>query len=295
MKKGVCQLSFPDNMAPREMFKWARDAGFDGVELCPGGGAKESESGTSVTGDLGLDAYPNDAFNFDTPDKDIAAIKGVAQEYGLEIPSVLALQSFSYPLTVADPKERERNKGYLRRILKMASLVGASSILTIPGVVNEDRPYDEVYKLSQESLRDCAAYAQEVGVIIAVEDVWNKFLISPLEMARFIDEINHPFVKCHFDVANILFYGYPEQWIRILNNRIVKIHFKDFIPAIGTILGFPPLLHGNVNWAGVMKAIKEIGYDGWVITEVVPPNRFLPEQAIREASNSVDAILKGLG
>lgn len=296
MKKGICQLSFPETMSVRQCLELARDAGFDGVELAPAEGhSRAGESPTSVTGKLGLDTYRNDDFNLESSDEELRAIGALASEIGVEIPSVLAVQSFVYPLTVADEAERARNIEFLRKTVWAAHLVGAGSVLVIPGVVTEADSYDDVYRRSQDSLRQLAPYAEELRVHLAVEDVWNRFLLSPLEMARFVDEINSPFVGVHFDVANCLPFGYPQHWIRILNKRLRKIHFKDFLVDVGNIFGFVPLLHGDVNWPEVMKAIKEIGYDGYVITEVVPPPRFNPESAVYETAHALDSILNTWG
>ena len=130
--------------------------------------------------------------------------------------------------------------------------------------------------------------AQEYSVAIGVENVWNKFLLSPLEAARFIDDIGHPWVQFFFDVGNVLTFGYPEQWIRILGKRIRKVHIKDFQTGPHV---FTTLLNGDVNYPAVTAALREVGYDGYLIAEVGPTNRGFPTYLIEETSRAMDKIL----
>ena len=118
-----------------------------------------------------------------------------------------------------------------------------------------------------------------------------KFLLSPYEMKTFIDEFNSPYIGAYVDVANMLAYGHPEDWLRVLGKRVAGIHFKDFKRAVGTADGFCDLLEGDVNWPGVMAAIREIGYDGPVVGEMIPLYRHFPEVRIANTSRAMDAIL----
>lgn len=124
-----------------------------------------------------------------------------------------------------------------------------------------------------------------------MENVWNKFLLSPVEFRDFIDEIDSDSVGAYLDVANILVFGYPEQWVRILGKRIKKVHVKDFKCSIGNIDGFTTLLAGDLNWPATMKALKEVGYQGYLVGEIIPPYRFYPERAIYDTSKSLDQII----
>jgi L-ribulose-5-phosphate 3-epimerase len=126
-----------------------------------------------------------------------------------------------------------------------------------------------------------------------VENVWNKFLLSPLEMRRFIDEIDLPSVGVFFDVGNILLYGFPDQWIRILGKRIKRVHVKDFRTQVGTLHGFTGLLQGDVDWPAVIAALTDIGYDSYLTAEVLPAYRYHSDRLIHECGAAMDAIMGG--
>ncbi len=133
--------------------------------------------------------------------------------------------------------------------------------------------------------------AERYRVTIGIENVWNKFLLSPLEMRDFVDKIGSRYVGCYFDVGNVLLTGYPEQWIRILGERIKRVHLKDFKISIGNINGFCNLLEGDANWKEVIKALKEIKYDSYLTAEIVPPYRQYPQALIYNISKNMDFIL----
>ena len=160
----------------------------------------------------------------------------------------------------------------LQQTLRDAKRYGASSVLLVPAVVNKEVTYAEAYTRSQAEIRKAIPLAEELGVKIAIENVWNQFLLSPLEAARYVDEFNSPAVGWHFDVGNFLNYGWPEQWIRILGKRIQKLHIKEFSRKKrdneGLWKGFDvKFLEGDNDWPAVMKALDDIGYTGWAITE----------------------------
>jgi L-ribulose-5-phosphate 3-epimerase len=191
---------------------------------------------------------------------------------GLAIPSVCGRDHWAKPLSHPDPKVRAEGLAALKQTLQDAKRYGASSVLLVPAVVSKEVAYDDAYKRSQAEIRQAVPLAEELGVKIAIENVWNQFLLSPLEAARYVDEFNSPAVGWHFDVGNILNYGWPEQWIRILGPRIQKLHIKEFSlrkrDKEGLWKGFSvKLLEGDINWPAVMKAADEVGYHGWAITE----------------------------
>lgn len=194
-------------------------------------------------------------------------------EAGLLIPSVCCSHHWSKPLSHPDPKVREESLEATRKTLREAKAYGATSILLVPAVVSAEVTYDQAYQRSQEGLRKLIPVAEETGVKIAVENVWNQFLLSPMEAARYIDELNSPMIGWHFDAGNVVNYGWPEQWIHILGKRILKVHIKEFSrkkrDAEGLWKGFgAKLTEGDVNWAAVMKALNDVGYQGgWAITE----------------------------
>lgn len=213
-------------------------------------------------------------------------------EVGLVIPSVCGAHHWSKPLTDPNPTVREEGLEALKQTLRDAKRYGATSVLLVPGVVNKDVPYDEAYKRSQAEIRKAVPLAEELGVKIAIENVWNQFLLSPLEAARFVDEFNSPAVGWHFDIGNVITYGWPEQWIHILGKRIQKLHIKEYSRKRrdneGLWKGFQaPLLEGDNNWPAIMKALDDIGYNGWGIAEQDSPDS--PE-ALKDISERMTRI-----
>ncbi len=214
-------------------------------------------------------------------------------ETGLIIPSVCGRDHWSKPLSSPDPKVRAEGLESLKQTLRDAKRYGASSVLLVPGVVNKDISYADAYTRSQAEIRKAIPLAEELGVKIACENVWNYFLLSPLEAARFVDEFNSPAVGWHFDVGNVITYGWPEQWIRILGPRIQKLHIKEYSrkkrDKEGLWKGFQvPLGEGDDDWPAVMKALDDIGYHGWAMTE--QPGGDTPE-GLRDLSQRFDKIL----
>jgi hexulose-6-phosphate isomerase len=193
-------------------------------------------------------------------------------ETGLAIPSICGRDHWKKPLSDPDPKVRAEGLEALKQTLRDGKRFGASSVLLVPAVVTKEVSYADAYTRSQEEIRKALPLAEELGVKIAIEDVWNHFLLSPLEAARYVDEFHSPAVGWHFDVGNILNYGWPEQWIRILGPRIQKLHIKEFSrkkrDEQGLWKGFDAkLLEGDNDWPAVMKAVDDISYHGWAITE----------------------------
>src|SRR6266566_468982 len=194
------------------------------------------------------------------------------EETGLKAASVCCNTHWNKPVSDPNPAVREEGLNGLKQALRDAKRYGASSVLFVPAVVNKEVSYLEAYQRSQEQIHKAIPLAEELGVKIAIENVWNHFLLSPLEAARYVDEFNSPWVGWHFDVGNVITYGWPEQWIHILGKRIQKLHIKEFsrdkANKQGLGQGFNvEFLKGDDDWPAVMKALDEIGYDGWGIAE----------------------------
>lgn len=246
LKKGFMLGTFPSNndLSLLQKFKMIQRAGFDGVE---------PESG------------------LDRPE-----VLRAKEETGLEIPSVVVSTHWSQPLTSPDPSVREAGLNGLKTALHDADAFGAQCILLVPGVVNSEVSYDTVYRRSQQQIRKVLPLAEELGITIAIENVWNHFLLSPMEAARYVDEFESPSVGWYFDIGNIINYGWPEHWIRILGERIAMIHIKEFSRQKrndeGLWRGFNVnYREGDNNWPEIMKALRETGYSGYGIAE--PPYR----------------------
>lgn len=274
MKKGISIWAFAEPSL-EQCFSLARKYGYDGVELA-----------LAETGDIHVNSTKGDMEN----------IKHMATEYGLELYSVASGLYWTYSLTAADAAVRDKAEAIVRKQLDIASWLGCETILVIPGMVGgltpggEVVPYDVAYERALAAVKRLAQYAEERQVTIGLENVWNKFLLSPMEMKDFIDKINSPCVGVYFDVGNVVLNGYPEQWIDILGKRIAKVHFKDYRRNVGTLDGFVDILSGDVDYPAVMKALTNIGYDGWVTAEVFPQGSY-PETVLHASSNAMDTIL----
>jgi hexulose-6-phosphate isomerase len=180
----------------------------------------------------------------------------------------------------------------LRGPIELAKYLGASSVLVVAGRVNAEMSYDENYRAAQALLRGAAPLAERSGIKLLVENVWNNFLLSPLEMARFLDEIGSPAVGAYFDVGNVVYVGWPEQWIRILGPRIGKLDIKEYSRDKqmneGQRAGFDvPLGEGSIDWAAVRNALSEVKYQGWATAEVPGGDR----QRLRDIAQRMDRVL----
>jgi L-ribulose-5-phosphate 3-epimerase len=191
---------------------------------------------------------------------------------GLKAASVCCNTHWKQPLSDPDAAVRKAGLEGLEQSLRDAKVYGATSVLLVPAVVNKKVSYADAYTRSQAEIRKALPMAKELGVKIAIENVWNQFLMSPLEAARYIDEFQSPAIGWHLDLGNIVNYGFPEQWVRILNKRITKLHIKEYSRAKrdkqGPYAGFEvPFLAGDNDWPAVMAALDEVGYTGWGIAE----------------------------
>jgi hexulose-6-phosphate isomerase len=194
-------------------------------------------------------------------------------ETGLEITSVCDAKHWAKPLSHPDEAVRAEGVEALRQTLRDAKAYGAGSILLVPGVVNKEVSIGDCWKRSIEHIRSAIPLAQELGVKISVENVWNNFITAEDQAVRYLDEIASPWVGWHFDVGNVIRYGDPIQWINALGKRINRVHIKEYsrdraMRAGDVWKGFSaPLLEGANNWAGIMKAFRDVGYEGYFITE----------------------------
>jgi L-ribulose-5-phosphate 3-epimerase len=235
LRKALQLGMLPKNLSDADKFKLAKECGFDGIE-----------------------GYPiNDL-------KAARQLGRLAREAGTPIHSIV-YGGWREPLSDPDSKVVEKGLAGMETALQSAKALGAETVLLVPAIVTETVSYGDAYKRSQENIRKLLPLAAKLGVIIAVENVWNKFLLSPLEFARYVDEFDSQWLRAYFDVGNVIIFGYSQDWIRTLGKRIVKIHLKDFKRK-----GYQwtNLLDGDVNWKQVRLALREIGYDGFMTTEL---------------------------
>ena len=251
--------------------------------------------------------------SMESTDAEVTAIREMAERIGVQISALATGLYWQYSLTSNREDIREKAKAVARREMEIGKLLGTDAVMVCPGAVGVDfQPedvvpdakeieffagsevidYEVAWQRSRDALKELGAYAGQVGIKIGVENIWNKFLLSPLEMRSFIDEIGSPNVGVWLDVANMMMFGYPEQWIRILGSRIIKVHFKDFRCAVKSLDGFVDLLAGDVNWKAVKQGLDQIGYAGWCNGEMCPTYKQYTNQMIYNCSAAMDCILE---
>ena len=263
--KAVLFSMLPSQLSILDRFQLARDTGFEQTECGTTDDQREAEE-----------------------------ILAASKKTGIRIHSVMNRDHWKYPLSARDPDVVAKSMEGLKTSFRNASMWGADTVLVVPAVVNPETSYQEAWDRSQTQIRKILPLAEEVKVIIAVEEVWNKFLLSPLEMARYVDEFRSPWVRSYFDVGNVVLYGYPQDWIRTLGKRIVKLHIKDFSfrqdPTIKKrVADFVNLRDGDIDWKEVHRALKEIGYQGSATVELDGGDK----EYLADVSRRFDLILNG--
>ena len=253
IRKALQLGMLPRGLSDADKFKLAKKCGYEGIEASP------------------------------TEDLNTARRLGkLARQAGVPIHSIV--YGWWPPFPGPDPAVVKKSIASMEKALRCANAMGASAVLLVPTRVTETFSYAQAYKRSQRYIRELIPLAEELGVIIAVENVWNKFLLSPLEFARYVDEFDSPWLKAYFDVGNVIILGFAQDWIRTLGKRIVKIHFKDFKRR-----GYQwtNLLEGDVNWPEVSRALDEVGYTGFVTPEL----RGGDEAYLTDLSKRIDRII----
>ena len=238
IKKAVEFNMLPKSLSVHDAFRLAKDSGFEEIE-CP-----------------------------TTPEQARAEeMLDASKKAGIRIHSVMNQAHWSSPLSSPDPAVVEKSLEGMRASLNNAKLWGADTVLLVPAVVNAEVSYAQAWERSQRQIRKLIPIAQESKIVIGIEEVWNKFLLSPLEFARYIDSFESPWIKAYFDVGNVAISGYPQDWIRVLGKRIVKLHIKDF-KFEKNVASWMPLKEGAIDWRAVYAALGEINYKGTATVEL---------------------------
>lgn len=238
---GMCNIKGPLT----DRFKAIKDAGFDGIEL----------------------NLPDDGL---TTEKIIEA----RDASGLEVAGIICTSHWSFPLSANDPGKRERTVNGLKYALKQGGEIGCKRVLLVPGTVEKDVTYEQCWQRSIEGIKRCIETAEQSKCAIAVENVWNRFINEPVAARRYLEEINSPWVGWHFDIGNCVTFGWPEHWVRTLGKKhLFNLHIKEYSRSKrdkhGPFAGFEvELMEGENDWPAVMKALDEVGYEGYGILEV---------------------------
>lgn len=271
---------YPDRMSLRECLQLAKDAGFDGIEL-----------NYDLENDLSPAARP----------QDLAAIRHMADEIGIEISGLCSFLFWPYPLTSHDAAIRSRGIELAGLMAEAAHQMDVENLLVVPGAVHipwrddyEPVANDVCLTRAREAIGQLVKPAERMGVSLNMENIFfNGFLMTPMEMNEFVDSLGSPNVRVHFDTGNISMFQHAEHWVPILGERTKNIHFKEFNKN-GTdysLEAFRPLLDGTTNWPAVMEALETSGYDGYVTFEYFHPYPHYPEALVYQTSDSLDRIL----
>jgi L-ribulose-5-phosphate 3-epimerase len=263
IRKGVLLDMLPKKMSYADRFKMARDVGFEVIQAPTTPGQREAEE-----------------------------IKKASDGAGVAIDSVMNMDHWKYPLSSGDPAVVEKSMEGMRTSMHNAKLWGADAVLLVPAVVNPQTSYRDAWTRSQEQIRKLLPLAEELRVDISLEEVWNKFLLSPLEFATYVDEFKSPWARAWFDVGNVVLYGYPQDWIRTLGKRIDKLHLKDF-KRHESSFEWVNLGDGDVDWPAVRSALAEIGFSGSATVELDSVDDSIAEGYLRDVSQRVDKLLLG--
>jgi hexulose-6-phosphate isomerase len=274
MKKSISTWSFCGNWNLDEKLRLAKAAGYEGFEI-----------------DLSEDGPVNLA----STAADLKAVRALAKKRGVALSGLATGLYWGANACSEDFAVRQKAAAILKKQIECAFALGIDAILVVPGAVGVDFipggevvPYQLAYERAKEFIGAAIPAAEKAGVTICIENVWNKFLLSPLETRDFIDSFGSPFLQAYFDVGNILLYGYPHHWIETLAGRIKKVHVKDFEVNSGTFVG---LLQGSVDFPRVMNALRGVGYDDYLTAEVSSYAQY-PEQFVRDVGADLEAIIR---
>jgi len=283
MKKSINLWAFPyldKRMTLEQCLQLAKDAGFDGIEL-----------NYDLESDLSPKAGP----------KEFEAIRKTAERIGIAVSGLCSFLFWPYPLSSNDPAKRGRGLELAAKMVEAAHHVGTQNLLVVPGAVcipwrtdHEPVPNDVCDKRAREAVGKMLPLAEKHKVSLNIENIFfNGYLMTPMEMAAFVDSFNSEFVKVHFDTGNIMEYQFPEHWIDQLGKRIKNVHLKEFTKK-GTdhsLEAFRPLLDGTTNWPAVLAAFEKAGYDGYLTFEYFHPYQHYPEALVYQTSDSLDRML----
>jgi L-ribulose-5-phosphate 3-epimerase len=263
-RKAAMLYMCKDGKTLREKFEIMRRAGFEGVEL-------DSPSPISR--------------------EEVLAARDAT---GLAVCGTV--DSLHWRRQLADPNAEVRAEAVaaLETALRDCHAFGGDSVLLVPAIVSADVTYDQAWTRSQAEIRRVLPLAAELKVKIGIENVWNDFLLSPLEAARYVDEFESPWIGWHLDCGNVITYGHAEQWVRILGPRLVKLHIKDYSrkrrDEEGRWKGFEVALgDGDASWKRIVAALREVGFSGWASAEVAAGDEAHLKDVVRRMNELLTA------
>jgi len=262
IRKSTLISMLPRQLSYADRFAMAREAGFEAIEM-----------------------------QTITKDDEAAEIKEASKKTGLRIHSVMNSDHWRLPISSSNPEVVSGSVKGMEASIRNAALWGADAVLLVPAVVDATTSYRDAWTRSQQVIRQrLVPMARDMKVIIAVEEVWNKFLLSPIEFAKYVDEFDSPWVRAYFDVGNVVIYAFPQDWIRTLGPRIVKVHLKDFkFDRRNGSFSWPNMGEGDIDWPEVRRAFADIKYSGYMTTELSGGDAAY----LKDLSTRVDRFLAG--
>ncbi|HTG99876.1 MAG TPA: sugar phosphate isomerase/epimerase family protein [Vicinamibacterales bacterium] len=262
IRKSTLISMLPRQLSYADRFAMAREAGFEAIEM-----------------------------QTITKDDEAAEIKEASKKTGLRIHSVMNSDHWRLPISSSNPEVVSGSVKGMEASIRNAALWGADAVLLVPAVVDATTSYRDAWTRSQQVIRErLVPMARDMKVIIAVEEVWNKFLLSPIEFAKYVDEFDSPWVRAYFDVGNVVIYAFPQDWIRTLGSRIVKVHLKDFkFDRRNGSFSWPNMGEGDIDWPEVRRAFADIKYSGYMTTELSGGDAAY----LKDLSTRVDRFLAG--
>ena len=272
--KGICSTAFPKGVPNGDCFRMARNAGFDAIEL-----RLEADGGE---------------INLSSTLEQMNRLRDAAAAQRLQIASLWVLTLRPPSMVSPNPAVRAAAVALIKKGISLAPALNCDALLMAAGMLGSgahfEVPHDEAWQRATDTYRQVLPLATQAKVMLTPENVWSKFLVSPRDMRSFIDQFHSPWVQAHFDIGNVMQWGYPQDWILTLGSRIKRVHLKDYKLATTAAQGrFVPLLEGDVEWPAVMKCLVKIGYAGFVSAEV-PPDPSDPDYVMK-VSRAVDKIL----
>lgn len=271
MKKGINSYVFPKEWTKSFALDSAKNVGYEGIEFM-------------------IDEKEDEGFlNFKSTNAEAKELSRECKELDLDIPSLSTIFHNVYSLTSEDAKIRQRGEDIALKMIELAVEMESKVIQIVPGVATPDVAYDHAYELAQKSLDRLAQEASKAGVILGIENVNTKFLPSPMEFSRFLNEINHPNVKAYFNVGNAMETGCAEHWIPMLNDKIIAIHAKDYIQ---TKKEFAPALEGDANWSGLIELLNNYKYTEYIMSVLPTSYTGYWDNPVEMTYHNLNKILK---
>jgi hexulose-6-phosphate isomerase len=262
VKRAVLVSMLPKELSWHDRFELARAVGFDGIEMQTMSDQAQAEE-----------------------------VAKASQATGLVIHSVMNSDHWRYPLSSPDAEVVKKSVAGMKTSLMNAALWKAGIVLLVPAVVDAKTSYADAWSRSVPVIKEqLIPLAAGVRVQIGIEEVWNKFLLSPLEFNRYVDEFQSPAIRAYFDVGNVVFYGYPQDWLRTLGRRVARVHLKDFKVDRGKgTFEWVNLGEGDIDWPEVRKALDQAPNVSWVTTEISGGDKAYLTDVVRR----VDRFLGG--